>query len=618
MHKFFLKELLVKVLIITLLFFTGINTVNAQGSGFGYEIDNFVSEIVIEKDTSLNIKETIQVNFVNPRHGIIRVIPVTYTSKGRTIHTRFDLVDVKDDKGVSHKYQTSKLGQSVSIKIGDPDVYVSGLKTYVINYNVSKVLQRYDEHDELYWNVTGSEWDTLIHRSSISVESSYAPIIKVECFAGPFGGSDRFCQGSSTSDKAYFSSTTELGLNRDFTIVVGVDKNNSLAFPGYLENAINNFLDNWAYLPSVFPLIIIFFYWFKKGRDRKFTSGNPYFETEDKSETNVKLFERSQFSFTYHPIEGLTPTEVGTVIDEKVDIADIVAEITELARLGLCEIRKIERKKLIGSTTDFAFIKTSSKENVNLRDYQKYLFDEIFKAANIKKSKNKNNQDVLKLQGKQEFVLLSELKGNFYKVLPEFKKKLYARMETEKIFSGDPEKVRAKWVGILILLEFIAGFLVFNYSQSTANFGPVMLLVIFFIPSLVMAISMPRRTAKGYALYIQIKGLRWYLQKGKWRHEIAEKHLFFEEILPLAISLGVVGKLVSYMKNLGVNPPNYFSGTSSSSFTSDLLLFQTVSSRSFLTTPQGTWSGSSSWSGGSGFSGGSSGGGFGGGGGGSW
>jgi len=618
MHKFFLNKLLNSIAVIALLFFTGTNIVNAQESDFDFEIDNFESEIIIEKDTSLNIKETIKVNFVNPRHGIIRVIPITYTSKGKTIRTRFDLADVKDDQGVSYKYQTSKLGQSVSIKIGDSDVYVSGEKTYVISYNVSKVLQRYDGYDELYWNVTGSEWETIIHRSSVSVESPYASIMKAECFAGSFGGSDRFCQGSSAGDKAYFSSTTELGLNRDFTIVVGMDKNNSLAFPGYLENTINNFLDNWAYLPSVFPLVIIFYYWFKKGRDKKFTSGNPYFETDDKFETDVKLFEKTQFSFTYHPIDGLTPAEVGTVIDEKVDIADIIAEIAELARLGLCEIRKIEKKKMIGSTTDFAFIKTQNKENIDLRNYQRYLFDEIFKAGNIKKSKNKYDQDELKFSEKQEFVLLSELKGNFYKVLPEFKKKLYARMETEKIFSGDPEKVRGKWVGILMLLEFVAGFLVFNYSQSTANFGPVILLVIFFVPSLVMAISMPRRTAKGYALYTQIKGLRWYLQKGKWRHEIAEKHLFFEEILPLAISLGVVGKLVSYMKDLGVNPPNYFSGTSNSSFTSDLLLFQTVSSKSFLSTPQGTWSGSSSWSGGSGFSGGSSGGGFGGGGGGSW
>jgi uncharacterized membrane protein len=107
--------------------------------------------------------------------------------------------------------------------------------------------------------------------------------------------------------------------------------------------------------------------------------------------------------------------------------------------------------------------------------------------------------------------------------------------------------------------------------------------------------------------------LKYYVSKGKWREEIMEKNLFLEEMLPLAISLGVVNKLANDMKDLGMEPPKYFEGVAINSFAHDLNNFNSVMATNLATTP----SGNSSWSGGSGFSGGS-GGGFGGGGGGSW
>jgi len=37
---------------------------------------NFHSEVEVNQDTSLTVKETITVDFPSPRHGIFRVIPV--------------------------------------------------------------------------------------------------------------------------------------------------------------------------------------------------------------------------------------------------------------------------------------------------------------------------------------------------------------------------------------------------------------------------------------------------------------------------------------------------------------------------------------------------------------
>lgn len=596
----------------------------------GYVIQNFESEIVIEKNTDISVKETVTVNFSDPRHGIFRVIPITYSARGRTIRTKIEVLSITDAEGVAYPYETSQSGKSIRIKIGDPDVTVDGVNTYVITYKINKILQRFDGYDELYWNVTGSEWDTDILNAQIKVVSPYAAILKVDCFAGSFGGSDKFCKNSFSGNSAYFNSTTELGSDRDFTIVIGLDKPSSLVFPSRWEAGVQNFLDNWAYLPSVIPLVFMFVLWYKKGRDRRYLSDMIYYEPKDTKERDVRLFEKDNIPFVYHPITGLTPSEVGTIIDEKVDIADVIAEITELARRGYLSIRKIEKKKLIGSEVDFAFIKTEKTDNEEekdkLNDYQSYLLGEIFQSSAISRSataadkllkgNDKGINEAKKHLVKNEHVLLSGLKNHFYEGLPDFKKKLYERMKTDKIFADNPEGTRIKWISIFIVLDIIFGVLLFNFYETTGNIGPVIALSIFSIPAFVFALSMPRRTAKGYSFFRQINGLRWYLSKGKWRHQEAEKKLFIEEILPLAISLGVVNQLTRDMKELGIAPPSYFSGSNAALFASDFSAFRETGSKNLLSSPKG--SGSSSWSGGSGFSGGSSGGGFGGGGGGSW
>jgi len=150
---------------------------------------------------------------------------------------------------------------------------------------------------------------------------------------------------------------------------------------------------------------------------------------------------------------------------------------------------------------------------------------------------------------------------------------------------------------------------------TTGNMYPLIIFVVLSPLACLIAFIMPRKTAKGYSLHRQAKGLTHYIKKGKWRHEIAEKRMFFEEILPLAISLGVVGKLAKDMKNLGIRPPSYFSGTTNALIYTSLFNFENSVKSSLVAGPKN----SSSWSGGSGFGGGGfSGGGFGGGGGGSW
>jgi len=448
-------------------------------------------------------------------------------------------------------------------------------------------------------NTLGHEWDTIIKGVSVKISTPYAEIKKIDCFAGKFGSNQNFCLKNFSKNKAEFSSTKQLGRREDFTVVIALEKNNNLKYPGIIEKTIKTILNNWGYLLSLLPLIIITFFWYKKGRDKRYLTDNFYYKPKNEKTRNVSLFERKYLPMVYHPIKGFSPSAVGTIIDEKVDIQDIVAEITELAHLGFLKIERIEEKSFLKKKIDYLFIKTKKKGK--LKDYQEYLLTKLFEDS----TKDK--------------ILLSDLKNKFYKHLDKFKKKLYQNLADEKIFDGNPEKVRAKWLGIYSILFILSFFAAINFFTRTNNPAPLILLIITIMPGILFARAIPKRTAWGYSLFRQIKGLRWYLKKGKWRYKINEKHLFIEEILPLAISLGVVKELARDMKELNIKPPSYFTGATITNMPLFIQDFKTSTANTLASTPAGSRSGISSWSGGSGFSGGgSSGGGFGGGGGGSW
>jgi|GEM_PF-754720 len=599
----------------------------------GYIIEDFQSRININQDTSLTITEVIKTNFFVEKHGIFRIIPVIYSYNRKTIRARFNLISVTDENDQPYITDVNPFGQSIKIKIGNPNLTISGPHTYIIKYKIGKVLIKYKDHEEIYWNITGNEWDTEIIKSSVVLDSNFAQITKIDCFAGYFGSKEKYCKGNFYNNEAIFYSTSSLGDNKDFTIVVSLDNKNNLIFPSKIMELINLILDNWGYIAAIFPLFLLLLFWYIRGRDQQYINGNIYYKPDDKTTSSVSLFAREHLPLVYSPIDGLTPSQVGTIIDQKVNIQDVVAEIVELARLKYLEILKFEKKGLLKTDTNFIFVKNNKDIN-KLTPYQQFLLEKLFSIKADKQDlekilKNNLSPEIKKIVEKgikDPLVIitqLSDLSEKFYKHLEEFKKKLYKNLSDEKIFDGEPDKVKTKWTCLSIILVFISFIFVIIFSALTLNPGPILFNILIIIPLIIIARSMPKRTAFGHSLFRQAVGLRYYINEGKWREEIAEKNLFFEEILPLAIALGVVDKLTKDMASLGVKPPSYFSGSNIYAFNSDFSQFSNKSKSNLLSAPysngRSSWSGHSSWSGGSGFSGGgSSGGGFGGGGGGSW
>lgn len=163
-----------KIIFLTAIFFLlflspSLAQVDVNLPASGYQIEDFQSEIFVNRNTTLAVAETIKVNFLTPKHGIFRIIPIIYSAKGKTIRAKLKVLSVTDENGNPYQYETERSGQSIKIKIGDPNQTITGKQTYVIQYTTNRVLLRYPEHDEVYWNVTGSEWDTTIENATAIV-----------------------------------------------------------------------------------------------------------------------------------------------------------------------------------------------------------------------------------------------------------------------------------------------------------------------------------------------------------------------------------------------------------------------------------------------------------------
>src|SRR4030088_3843049 len=125
----------------------------------GWVITSFHSEIVIGADSALTISEDIQVDFGSQqKHGIFRTIPMRY--RYDDTHDRYyDLAVTSVTDGAQPViYTTSVDNYNEVIKIGDPNVLVSGRQRYVISYTVAGAMNSFADHDEVFWNVDGALW----------------------------------------------------------------------------------------------------------------------------------------------------------------------------------------------------------------------------------------------------------------------------------------------------------------------------------------------------------------------------------------------------------------------------------------------------------------------------
>ena len=179
-------------IICVLLFILTFSPSSAHAQDF--TINEFHSDITVNEDSSFIVKEVINVNFHRSKHGIYREIPFRYKDElGNTVTTPLKVISVTNGAGEKWKYQVSRKGDVTNIKIGAAKKYVSGPQTYVITYKVENAILFFDDHDQLYWNVTGNYWQAPIEKASAVVKLAVKDTsdeLKAACYKGFYGAGE--------------------------------------------------------------------------------------------------------------------------------------------------------------------------------------------------------------------------------------------------------------------------------------------------------------------------------------------------------------------------------------------------------------------------------------------
>ena len=143
-----------------------------QAAAAEERILSFDSRVAIQKDGALDVTETITVRVENAaiNHGIYRDFPTRYSAKnGRRVRIDFDLIGTWLD-GIEEPNKVETLTNGVRIRIGSADrVVPQGEHIYTIRYRATRMLGRFDDFDELYWNATGNGWDFPIDRATTTI-----------------------------------------------------------------------------------------------------------------------------------------------------------------------------------------------------------------------------------------------------------------------------------------------------------------------------------------------------------------------------------------------------------------------------------------------------------------
>jgi hypothetical protein len=542
-------------------------------------IERFEASIDVSPDGSIAVEETIVPRFTGSWNGIFRTIPVEYrTPQGLNYALRLDVDSVTDAEGQNLKYESSRERHYRKLKIWVPGA-VDATRTVKLRYRVSNGLRFFDEHDELYWNVTGDEWEVPIE-SAIAVVRlpAGASGVRATAFRGTYGSTEQ-SNVFVESDGVHVQTSRGLGMREGLTLVVGWNPG-LVHRPTAVEKGAQAVYSN---VPLAIPPMVflgMLYLWRKRGRDP----------------------ELAPIATQYEPPAQMTPAELGTLIDGKPDMRDITASIVDLAVRGYLHIAETENERFFGlmSSKDYTFTLKKPRDGWNeLKPHERDLLGALF-------------------AGSSSSISLSDLKNKFYAHLPGLRDELYGRLVRDGFYTGRPDRVRL----LYIILGLVAGAAI-AFASSWIMLGLGMQPVAGIAAGVLSAIVivsfgwfMPSRTPRGTRELEKVLGFREFLSRVERDRleRMVKTPEMFERFLPYAMALGVEDNWAKAFEGIYTTPPSWYSGPGGvgtfrpSTFTHNLGVMSTAAATTMSSAPRS--------SGGSGFSGGSSGGGFGGGGGG--
>ena len=558
----------------------------AQGVAVPESISSYDVTLNLEPSGVLHVMEDIVYNFgPAQKHGIYRTIPLS-TDAWPTLQISPTSV-MNPANSSTYPYSTSESSGNFEIKIGDPNVLVTGIKEYVINYDVTNALRSFPDHDELYWNAIGTEWAVPIMNGAVHVTvpaGTLSGTLPTYCYTGVQGSSVQACSvtpnASGTTIAIVANSpfpprnglTVSVSLTKG-TVAGAVQKTVGSTVSGYVANGLIPLGIFFLFFISV-PALIIFV----------------AIRGSKKRALIPKELKHVPIAPYYSIPDNLPPAQIGYIENRIFDASDFTAIILDLAVRGFLKLTYIPRE---------GFMHPEDYELTSLKPYDQSLPPEYQPTYNLFFA----NGNTVRVSSIDQYLGASTLS----KV-----GKLVAQDFTDAGYLVRPPGGGV--LGILVAALVIIG-VVSVFSHSLPVIG--IFLALFIVTVFVAKKYAPKFTPKGIELMKKVLGFKMFLtltEEDRMKLMDAPKtsQETFEAMLPYAIALGIEKEWVKQFASMTIQPPRWISdpryqaGFNAGMFITSFGSFNTAMRAS--TTLPGSGSGG----------GGGVGGGGGGGGGGSW
>ena len=549
--------------------------VHSAHAGGVERISSFNADIEMQQNGDFWVTERITYEFPQAKHGIFRCLPTLHAEqpssliRERYIDITFETVTMD---GVDVPYTREREGKNTCIRIGDPDNMISGTHTYFIHYVVGGALS-YLEYGgaELYWNVTGHEWEVPIDVVEVRVYGIDGLLLRERaCYRG-IVGEEASCEIRTDDTGVPIFVARNLFPGEGVTVAQALNRSNIPV------DVRERYSMAWKVVAFVSVLLLGF--------------GIGLYRYKTKEDTDAPIIPQ------YEPYPGVKPMYAGYLFDRRLDPRDITAGIVYLAEQGFIRIKKTETTVLFFFEVD-DFALTLLRPMEEARDiFETQLLQVIFGAGasvgiSVTLGDLRNN---LSIQTRNR-VLIRQLTEALRK-----------DMKAEGFYTGFSFASMGgrAWAVSALVMSAIA----ISISREVFVATAVFMLVIF------VALIDGRRTKKGYEALDHLKGFKDFLQVTDSQrfifHNAPERNAeHFMEYLPYAIAFGVEKEWAKTFEGITIPNPGWYEGGASGSTFNALALTQSIGG---FSTAFASASGTSASSGG-----GHAGGGSGGGGGGSW
>jgi uncharacterized membrane protein YgcG len=549
-------------------------------------IEKFSSEILVAPNGSIDVTEVITVRFIGgPWHGLYRSIPVEYVTPQQLNYSLFLTVkNIADSDGNKLKFEAIRERHYRKLKIFVPNADNS-THTISIEYTVSDALRFFEDHDEIYWNITGDEWDVPIQTADARIILPEGTTnIRANVFTGSFRSTAHDADVGVVGNGVEVRTRDPLRYHEGLTVAVAFDK--GFVHEPTAFDKLSLFLSsNWPLGLPFITFAIMFYLWWTRGRDPRLRP----------------------IAAQYEPPDQLTPGEAGTLVDNSADMRDITSSIVDLAVRGYMVIEEHQKDRMLGLVhdKDYNFVlKKERSEWGTLKPHEQVLLNGFFTMGTVGES-----------------VSMSNLENRFYKNLPDIKSRIFESLVTHGYYRRRPDSVRASYIGIGVVIGLLS---IWGGTGIASSMG--MAPLPFIIAGVLSAVIicgfgwfMPAHTEQGARALEGVLGFEDFLnhvESDRFNRTIKTPQMF-EKFLPFAMALGVEKNWSKAFQGIMTQPPDWYRGSYGPNFypmmfTNDLSAMSSRASSVLASAPRS--SGGSGFGGGGG--GGFSGGGFGGGGGG--